>query len=88
MDAEKPDDKEIESDAVRPKCDEDAAKLKTRMVQRQASRKIMQMTKQQQQQQKIFLKKMMKSQVKMKQLEGMLRKGEVLQEERNNFRKR
>ena len=26
MDAEKPDDKEIESDAVRPKCDEDAAK--------------------------------------------------------------
>ena len=75
MDAGKSDGNEIENDAVRPKRDDNAAKLsmKTRMLQRQTSRKRMQMT-EQQQPQKRYMKQMTKLQVKMINLEGFLKK--------------
>ena len=77
MDAEKSVENKNEYDAVRSKCDDEAEAVDE---DAKTSKEI----KMEQQQQKIYLNIMTKSQVKMKQLERLLRKGEVLQGERNN----
>ena len=84
MDAGKSDGNEMENDAVRPKRDMDAEKIvnvsdaaRPKYDEEAGAGDEYAASKQQQ---KWYLKEMMKLQVKMQRLEGLLKKGEMLTE--------